>query len=107
MPQFQAKGIPDFSWKFVIGTSRTNYFKPALVKSTVPSYRGATLQDLHETVLQCRPKRLKTVTIIALMNDGRKWPHGVGTVPDIGHELAIGEARAVQLRYRAHVCGSR
>ena len=41
------------------------------------------------------------------MNDRRNWPHGVGIVPDIGRELAIGGARAVQLRHRAQVCGSR
>ena len=32
--------IPEFSQKLVTGTSRTKYVKPALVKSTIHSYRG-------------------------------------------------------------------
>ena len=74
MPRFQARRIPEFSQKLVIGTSRTKYIKPALVKSTIHSYRGATLHDLFETVLQYRPKRLNTVTIVAGYNDYRLHP---------------------------------
>ena len=74
MPRFQARRIPEFSQKLVIGTSRTKYIKPALVKSTIHSYRGATLHDLFETVLQYRPKRLNTVTIVAGYNDNRLHP---------------------------------
>ena len=74
MPQFQARRIPEFSQKLVIGTSRTKYIKPALVKSTIHSYRGATLHDLFETVLQNRPKRLKKLTIVAGYNDNRMHP---------------------------------
>ena len=77
MPRFQARRIPDFSQKVVIGTSRTKYIKPALVKSTIHSYRGATLQDLYETVSQNRPKRIITVTIIAGVNDNRLHPQEV------------------------------
>ena len=51
MPRFHARRIPEFSQKLVIGTSRTKYIKPALVKSTIHSYRGATPHDLFETVL--------------------------------------------------------
>ena len=69
MPRFQARLIPDFSQNLIIGTSRTKYIKPALVKSTIHSYRSATLQYLYKTVLQYRPKRLNTVTIIARFND--------------------------------------
>ena len=71
---FQARSIPEFSQKLIIGTSRTKYIKPALVKSTIHSYRGATLHDLFETVLQYRPKRLNTVTIVAGYNDNRLHP---------------------------------
>ena len=74
MPQFQARRIPEFSQKLVMGTSRTKYIKPALVKSIVHFYRGATLHDLFETVLQYRPKRLNTVTIVAGYNDNRLHP---------------------------------
>ena len=77
MPRFQARRIPDFSQKLVIGTSKTKYIKPALVKSTIHSYLGTTLQDLHETVLQYRPKRLNTVTIFAGLNDNRLHPQEV------------------------------
>ena len=74
MPRFQARRIPDFSQKLVIGTLRTNYIKPALVKSIIHSNRGATLHDLFKTVLQYRPKRLNTVTIVAGYNDIRLHP---------------------------------
>ena len=74
MPRFQARRIPEFSQKLVIGTSRTKYIKPALVKSTIHSYRGATLHDLFETVLKYRPKRLNTLTIVARYNDNRLHP---------------------------------
>ena len=74
MPRFQARRIPEFSQKLVIGTSRTKYIRPALVKSTILSYRGATLHGLFETVLQYRPKRLYTVTIVAGYNDNRLHP---------------------------------
>ena len=74
MPRFQARHIPEFSQKLVIGNSRTKYIKPALVKSTTHSYRGATLHDLFETVLQYRPKRLNAVTIVAGYNDNRLYP---------------------------------
>ena len=74
MSRFQARRIPEFSQKLVIGTSRTKYIKPALVKSTIHSYRAATLRDLFETVLQYRPKRLNTVTIVAGYNGNRLHP---------------------------------
>ena len=74
MPRFQARRIPEFSQKLVIGTSRTKYIKPALVKSTIHSYQGATLHDLFETVLQYRQKQLITVTIVAGYNDNRLHP---------------------------------
>ena len=74
MPRFQARRIPEFSQKQFIGTSRTKFIEPALVKSTIHSYRGGTLHDLFETVLQYRPKRLKTVTIVAGYNDNRLNP---------------------------------
>ena len=74
MPRFQARLIPEFSQKLVIGTSRSKYIKPALVKSTIHSYRSATLHDLFETVLQYRPKRLNTVTIVAGYNGNRLHP---------------------------------
>ena len=76
MPRFQARRIPDFS--LVIGTSRTKYVKPALVKSTIHSYRGATIQDLFETVLKYRPKLPNTFTIIAGFFDNRLHPKEVG-----------------------------
>ena len=74
MPRVQTRLIPEFLQKLVIGTSRTKYIKPALVKSTIHSYRGATLHDLFETVLQYRPKRLNTVTEVAGYNDNRLHP---------------------------------
>ena len=75
MPRFQAGRIPDFS--LVIGTSRTKYIEPALVKSTIHSYHGATFQDLYETVLKYRPTRPNTVTIIAGFFDNRLHPREV------------------------------
>ena len=71
MPRFQARRIPDFSQKLVIRTSMTKYIKPTLVKYTIPSYRGATLQDLYETILQYVPKRLNRVTIFAGFIDNK------------------------------------
>ena len=56
---------------------RHHYIKPFPVKSKNFSYRGATLQDLFQTVLQYRPKRLNTVTIIAGFNDNRLHPREV------------------------------
>ena len=77
MPRFQARRIREFSHKLDIGISRTKYIKPALVKSTIHSYRGAKLLDLFETVLQNRPKRLSTVTIVAGYNDNRLHPQEI------------------------------
>ena len=74
MPRFQTRRIPEFSQKLVIGTLRTKYIKPAVVKSTIHSYRGATLHDLFETILQYRPKRLNKLTIVAGYNDNRLHP---------------------------------
>ena len=74
MPQFQGRRIPEFSQKLVIGTLRTKYINSALVKSTIHSYRCATLRDLFETVLQYRPKRLNTLTIVTGYNDNRLHP---------------------------------
>ena len=77
MPGFQARRIGDFSQNLVIDTLKTKYIKPALVKSTNHSYRGATLQDLYETILQYTPKRLNTVTIVAVFYDITLHPQKV------------------------------
>ena len=48
MPQFQARRIPEFSQKLVIGTSKTKYTKPTLVKSKIPPILAATtLPQIH------------------------------------------------------------
>ena len=80
---FQADApIPGMAYPWIftesgIGTPRTKYIKPALVKSAIHSYRGATLQDLYQTVLQYRPKRLNIVTIIAGFSDNRLHPRKI------------------------------
>lgn len=68
---FKAKKIPRFSNKLVLGTSRTKYVNPASVKSSVHSYRGATLTDLYKVVSSYTCKKLQSVTIIAGFNDHR------------------------------------
>ena len=87
MRRFHTRRIPDFPQKLVIGTSRTKLIKPALVKSTIHFYRGATLQYLSETVLQYRPKRFNTVTLIAGHDNGlhprhfeQKWKNLINLI---------------------------
>ena len=61
----------------MIGTSRTKYIDPRTVGSTVHSYRGATLADLHHTLKFYNPKKLHCVTIIAGFNDNQASRHEI------------------------------
>ena len=76
-PRFRPKRIPEFSRKLVIGTSRTKYIDPRTVGSSIHSFRGATLVDLHETLKHYESKKLESVTVIAGFNDHRANRHEI------------------------------
>ena len=74
-PRFRPKRIPEFSRKLVIGFSRTKYIDPRTVGSTIHSFRGPTLVDLHDTLKLYKSKKLETV--IAGFNDYRANCHEI------------------------------
>ena len=75
--RFRTKRIPEFSRKLVIGTSRTKYIDPRTVGSSIHSFRGATLIDLHETLKYYELKKIESVTVIAGFNDHRANRHEI------------------------------
>ena len=76
-PRFRHKRIPEFSRKLVIGTSRTKYIDPRTVGSSIQSFRGAALVDLHDTLKHYESKKLESVTVIAGFNDHRANRHEI------------------------------
>ena len=67
--RFKSKKVPRFSQKLILGTSRIKYINPSQVKSTIHSYRGATLIEICKVVENYEPKKLKSFTIIAGSNN--------------------------------------
>ena len=52
---------------------KTKYIKPALVKSTIHSYRGATLQDLMKLFYNCNSRLLRSHMILKKNRPYNHW----------------------------------
>ena len=69
VPEYKPKWLPKWSWKLVIGTSRSKYCSPKDVGARVHSCRGAKLTDLAATVSRYPSQKLNCVTTVAGFND--------------------------------------